>query len=89
MFLLATLLIPALIVVLCNLKWTEIIIGAFAFITPLCIEVYIQCSNPAEYCTGDDSEPGIYIFAFSIGLIYCFFIKFIYLSIKNFFVRNR
>jgi hypothetical protein len=85
----ATFLIPPFIVVLCNYERAEIIIGAFVFIIPVCIQTYIECSHPAEYCTGDDSELGIYIFAFFLGLIYCFFIKFIYLSIKNFFTRNR
>jgi dolichol kinase len=82
-------LVPSFIVILCNYKWAEIIIGAIAFVIPVCIETYLRCSNPTEYCTGDDSELGPYMFIFFIGLIYCFFIKFIYLSIKNFFTRNR
>ncbi|MEN9871906.1 MAG: hypothetical protein RLZZ171_2898, partial [Cyanobacteriota bacterium] len=37
-FIISTLLIPTLIVILCNYELIEIIIGAFAFITPLCLD---------------------------------------------------
>lgn len=84
-----TLLIPAFIVIFSNHRKIEIIIGSFVFIIPTCVDVFLTCSNPTEYCPDDYYELGIYIFAFFLGLIYCLFIKFIYLSIKNFFVRNR
>jgi predicted membrane channel-forming protein YqfA (hemolysin III family) len=82
-------LVPSFIVILCNYDWAEIIIGAFAFLIPVCVETYLQCSDTTQYCTDDDFEPGVYIFIFFVGLIYCLFVKFVYLSIKNFFIRNR
>lgn len=84
-----TLLIPAFIVILYNHKWMEIIIGAFGFTSPSCADIYITCSHPTEYCSDDYYELVVYIFIFFFGLIYCLLIKLIYLSIKNFFTRNK
>lgn len=77
--------IPIFLIVIIRPKWIAIITGTLACIIPSELDFYALCSRKMVLCNAESYEIGPIIIALLIAFVYCLFILFLYLSIKNLF----
>jgi hypothetical protein len=77
--------IPVIVVISFQSKWTAIVIGTMTCIIPGELNYYALCYKQLALCNSESYELLPIMIGLLLSFIYCLFVKFLYLSIRTLF----